>query len=340
MSFKEVLPSVNPPLGLEPSSVPQLVSFGFDDNGYPDGIRFVLDTFNSRRNFDSSPVLVTFFMKGDNAAGKDSHSNAQIQNSWKEAIANGNEIAVHTFSHPRGEGIDWTAEIEKCIETLEGIGAERKELTGFRTPYLEYSDTAFAAVRRAGLKYDCSIVEGWQNEQDGTNCLWPYTLGGGSPADPEIPSYPGLWELPLYTLIVPPDELCPEYGCPAGFRGRMKDAQPFFDETTGKIAGLDWNIWYGFFMSKEDALAILKYSFDLHYRGNRSPFLFGVHSDIYSNSYDIRDLEGDEPPRIKANASERRETLAEFLDYVLESRAARVTSMKNVLTWMENPVRL
>lgn len=388
------IPSANPPGNLPASSVPQFVSFGFDDNSFSDGVYFILNTFNSRNNpagsgraatFDGAPALVTFYLKGDNIADNEFEDNFAVKRAWHEAMESGNEVAVHTFSHPHGVEFDfsreppvksrllfaddWRREIKECIAWLMkpwngnvlkdsveyGIGAQREDIVGFRTPYLEYNDDLFTAVSDCGLKYEAAIEEGWQSDQDGTNCLWPYTLENGSPGDvwvsktifgrdkPEIGSHPGIMAMPIYTLIAPPDELCEAYGTRPGLRERMKAEVSYFDVFNGKFTGVDWNIWFEYFMNADDALAVLKYTFDLRYRGNRCPFLFGVHSDIYSDRYDsncLDDGDGDAASRVKADAENRRATLEKFLDYILTFPEVRVTSMKNVLGWLENPSAL
>ena len=260
---------------------------------------------------------------------------------------------------------DWMKELTECIdlltkpfnpdvksgETKFGMGIKREDIVGFRTPFLDYNEHVYKALESLNFKYDATIEEGWQYDMDGSDFLWPYTLDEGSPGDafvakdmyerdePFVKKHPGLWLLPEYVLIIPPDELCEKYGTKKGARKRAEEASGE-DLESGKITGMDWNIWFQYFMDKADALATMKYSFDLRYDGNRCPFTFGMHTDIYSDKYDIYDLEGDEKDHIKANAAQRREAVVEFLEYISKKPDCRVTTADNVRKYLENPVAM
>lgn len=391
-------PSQNPPCGLKPENIPQLVAFTFDDNTYSGlpgsgaegGMKFIVDTLTSRKNpagnnaecFDGTQVAGTFYLKGNNACENPFEDDSLVKKSWREAYEKGCEIGTHTYSHPHGMEYDWDAspakripiidvqgwtdEINKCLdvitkpwnpdvkehETQYGIGVDRKDIIGHRTPFLEFNDHAYTALQNLGFEYEAAVEEGWQDDQDGSNFLWPYTLDNGCEGDkwvseyfydgskPLIGKHPGLWCLPCYAIVVPPDEKCEEYGTTVGARARMKKEVDSFDESTGKITGLDWNIWFEYYMTAEDALATLKYSFDLRYNGNRCPWPIGFHSDIYSSKYDINDLEGDDPAKIKANAAQRRETVIKLVDYILSKPDARIVTAKDMLNWIKNPKAL
>ena len=109
-----------------------------------------------------------------------------------------------------------------------GMGIKREDIVGFRTPYLSYNEHVYYALEKLNFKYDATIEEGWQADQDGSNFFWPYTLDEGSPGDeyvakvfyeknePFVKKHPGLWVLPEYVLIIPPDELCEKYGVKKG----------------------------------------------------------------------------------------------------------------------------
>jgi hypothetical protein len=364
---------------------------GLEGSGGEGGVQFVLDSFNSKRNpegrgntktFDGSSVLVTFFLKADNIDANELEDNSLLKKSWRQAYTNGNEIGIHTYSHAHGVKINWNVipakrenvfTVEDWYEEMQlsfdrllkpfdpnvkrddfsvGIGIRKADIIGFRTPYLEYNNATFTAVRKAGFLYECSIEEGWQRDQDGTDFLWPYTLHNGSPGDaynskktfgldrPIVGKHSGLWELPSYALIIPPDEHCEKYGIPAGFRERMKKEQYYFDASDGRVTGLDWNLWFEYHMSKAEFVTLLKYNLDLRLQGNRCPFLFGCHSDIYSSKYGLNDMSPDEQKKLRATVQERREALEEFLEYALSKPEVRVTTMKNILKWLKNPSRL
>ena len=71
---------------------------------------FVLDQFAKSRNRDGSPILGTFFLKGDNITDNDTEANCYVRRIWHRAAEEGHEIAMHTYSHPHGLDIDWDAE--------------------------------------------------------------------------------------------------------------------------------------------------------------------------------------------------------------------------------------
>src|SRR5690606_36722212 len=92
-------------------------------------------------------------------------------------------------------------------DATTGVGVPLNEIYGFRTPYLETKDAAISVVKELGLWYDCSLDEGFQFDQDGTNYLWPYTLDSGSPGHDlvwewvdvtgQVMAHSWLWELPV-----------------------------------------------------------------------------------------------------------------------------------------------
>jgi peptidoglycan/xylan/chitin deacetylase (PgdA/CDA1 family) len=369
--------SALPPAGLAKEKVPQFVSIGFDDNAFSGmsgsqtsgGLRFVLDLAKDKKNpagkgnartYDNAPVHFSFYLVGQYIASKQDDNPVFVRRAMHEALLSGHEIGNHTFSHDHGSGFAltrWKTELDDCTRWMikpfgpnddpkdpdisKGIGISQKQVFGFRTPFLEYNDTLFTALKESGFMYDCTIEEGWQDDQDGSNYLWPYTLDDASPGNAKttkdtttvlVGKHPGLWEMPNYALIVPPDDKCKEYGVEPGLRAKLAKGKKEYKPEDGKITGIDWNLWVEFQMSKPEFLATLKYSLDLRCTGNRCPFLLGTHSDIYSNSY----------PDTIANATpqQRRDALAEFLSYALSKPQVRVASMKEVLDWLRNPVAM
>ena len=332
-----VKPSKKPPCDLKPEQVPMFVSIGFDDNDKAEGMEWALKMTKDRG------VRVTFFNTSN--YGKD----AAVLATWKQAREDGHEIGNHTRDHlPEHGGItmsaaEWKPELEDCTKfLLDNDVVAEKDLWGFRTPYLEYSDGTLSDVQALGFRYDASIEEGNEDGQDGTNFYWPYTLDDLSPGHTvqvgwegsmlkELTPHEGLWELPVYAVFVP-EEL----------RAAIKKRQDWFDTDGGQITGFDYNLWSaaneeegGFEMSKEEFLATLKNSFDLHYAGNRAPFLFGAHTGLY-----VDDKDNETTTNKKTTASERREAIEEFLDYVLDKKDVKVVPFAEILDWMRNPKAL
>lgn len=353
-----------PPGGLSPRQVPLFVSFGSDDNPYSGlpasggdgGLHYLTQLFASRanppgsgdaRSFDGRPLHYSFYVNTKYITPEGQEDPSLVMQSWREAIEQGHEIGVHTHSHPHGRDFgvsEWEREIQLCIDHLgrpTGLGVARNQLTGFRTPFLEYGDATLTAVRRSGFVYDCSLEEGFQDFEDGRNFIWPYSLDHGSPGNaatherlglPLVREHPGLWELPVYAFIVPPDELCERYGVARGLRARMKGKNDYFEVEQGKITGMDWNLWFEYGMSKAEFLATLMYTLDLRLEGNRCPLTLGLHSGIYA------DRSADQPAN--ATGQERRDALREFLDYALARPEVRVVSARELLGWIQSPTPL
>ncbi len=362
-----VAPSASPPCGLAPAQVPQFVAIGFDDNAYSGlegsagtgGLTWATEMLGARQNPDGSDVHASFYMTSVYIEQWQSESPTFVKRAWHTAMTEGHEIGNHTRGHMHGDQFSaatWQAELSACISELakpfdpnesnfspdatKGIGMVAADIVGFRTPFLEYNDATLSTVKALGFHYDCSIEDGYQYDQDGTNYLWPYTLDNGSPgheilvkwgSKAPISGHPGLWELPDHPVIVPPDDRCAEYGVTPGLRGRLQALQSWFDVESGKITGFDYNLWVSFRMTKAEFLATLKYTLDLRLAGNRAPFMFGAHTDYYSSKYTAVP---------NATLQERQQAIEEFLDYALAKPMVRVTSNKAILAWVRNPVPL
>jgi hypothetical protein len=310
------------------------------------------------RTFDASSPHYSFYVNTyyiSSNAEKSAYDNAGMENpvfvrrAWKEAMDNGHEIGVHTHSHPHGKQFSrrqWQKEITRCIDILgrpfaagetpenpapkAGMGVSRVQMPGFRTPFLEYNDNTLQAVSRLGFLYDCSLEEGTQPGQDGGNFLWPYRLDYGSPGNfPLIGSHPGLWEIPVYVFIVPPDGECERYGVAPGLRAALQQRQNYFDPAAGKITGMDWNLWCEFAMTPAEFLATLKYTLDLRLNGNRCPLTIGLHSELYSDRQDTSGLH--------ATVAERRAALREWIDYLLRLPQVRLVNHRELLDWLQRP---
>ena len=318
---------------------PLFVAFGFDDNGISGfansgdvgatgGMTFVLDMLKSHRDLQGNPLKASFFLASNYILQNNVDDPFLVKQTWQRAYEEGHEIGNHTRTHSHGNGFTvdkWKAEMKACNNDLTssfvGIGISKDNIVGFRTPFLEYNDAAFEAAQSLGFVYDCSIEEGFLPNQDGTNFPWPYVLSSRGL---------DLWELPVYAVIVPPDEECKKYGVEPGMRAKMKERQDYFDVCDGKITGFDYNLWVLFKMTKAEFVATLKYSLDLRLKGNRAPFMLGGHTDIYSSAY-----LGEIP---NATASERQDALNDFLDHALGKPEVQVVSFKNVLDWVRNPI--
>ncbi len=125
------------------------------------------------------------------------------------------------LSHGKDFSVNqWVDQMRLCNSHLtqpDGPGVTGNQVIGFRTPFLEYGDHTFTAAQKTGFVYDCSIDERLPEGHG-----WPQlsvALQAGSRQSRQrhhiqatriasVREHPGLWELPVYAFIVPPDELC------------------------------------------------------------------------------------------------------------------------------------
>jgi len=132
-----------------------------------------------------------------------------------------------------------------------------------------------------------------------------------------IGRYEGLWELPVSSLTVPPDELVERYGVGPGL------SQALGATGGGQISGVDYDFWYVSEATPAQALATLKYSLDQRLAGNRSPLVLTMHTQYYTPDY-----------------PERRAAIRAFVDYALEHPSVRIVSAERLLDWLRKPVPL
>ena len=362
----QLLPSQNPPENIEIAKTPLFVAIGFDDNdrsGFTsekgvEGMKWAVDTFMSRKNPDGSTCSCAFYMLSRYIAEGALEPPHLVRKSWRYAYDSGFEIGCHTHSHPDGSNFtvdEWLAEMNQCIDILTkpyvsgddgndtGAGVNRSDIISFRAPYLAYNANVMKAVEKMGFTYDSSLEEGYQDDQDGTNFYFPYTLDEGSPGNQFVHSFraekevigahPGIWEMPIQVVIAPPDEECESYGIPKGFRKKLAETRNYFSENDGKVCGLDYNCLAEMQMTGEEFLATLKYSLDLRLKGNRAPFILGAHTGIYALEYDSN-------PVIKVSVRDRQKAIEDFLDYALSKPEVFVVSPQKVIAWMKNPKAL
>ena len=118
-------------------------------------------------------------------------------------------------------------------------------------------------------------------------------------------------------------------------RAKLKQRQTWFDVSGGLITGFDYNLWAstsvgGFAMTKAEFVATLKYTLDQRLAGNRSPFLFGAHTDYYVAAWN-QNATG------TPSENDRRAAIEEFLDYAKAKQEVEITSYKRVLEYVRNP---
>ncbi|WP_060988018.1 polysaccharide deacetylase family protein [Photobacterium leiognathi] len=349
-----IVPSQQSPIAKE--KTPMFVSFGFDDNVTEDGLAWVVDMLASYSNpqghdtYAGKPLSASFFVNCATARG-----NEAITNLWKIMKYQGHDIGNHSESHPHdGAGTmtaeQWDSEIATCNRFLtaseqeNGIGVEK--VYGYRAPFLTYNDNSLTALINNGISYDVSFPAGISGDQNGTNNLWPYTLDNGSPDHdvavnggwkPAINHYPGLWEIPLHTLIVPPNNVVADYGLSYSLRDKIAARVPWFDTQSGKGDNFDWNLYstptyFAAGLNANDVLAIYKYNLDLRLAGNKAPLVLGLHSDFYG--YLNGEEHSDKP---ETTVASRRSVLTQFIAYALSKPEVRFINHKQLIDWMVTP---
>jgi peptidoglycan/xylan/chitin deacetylase (PgdA/CDA1 family) len=348
--FNYVAPSSLPPKGIDVKKAPQFVVIGFDDNTRADGIDWALNLFKDKKNADGTEARVSFYM---NSKGLDEwieDDPDELLNAMKRLKASSHEMGNHTYDHQEGSTFDqilkfdktaWGTRIKKGTDKLtEKIALSKDNVSGFRAPYLIYNQAMFEELKLQNYTYDCSIEEGYATNFNGTNFRWPYQLNNGSPghneswgANPENPDHieikpiPGLWELPNHVLMIPKDNECAKYGIKKGLWKRIKDKIPYLSDF--KITGFDYNLWSNVELNKAEVLGILKYNLDLRLKGNRAPFMFGAHTQYYTDDW------SQNAP--KATTVEMRAAISEFIKYALSKPEVRIRPAIDIIKWCDNP---
>jgi peptidoglycan/xylan/chitin deacetylase (PgdA/CDA1 family) len=323
--FTKLPVATAPPGGLAIENVPQLISFGFDDNAHEDGMQWFLDFIKSKVNpagsgnpctFDGTAARVSFF---DNSH-VDMHTDAMAA-LHARAFREGHETGNHTDTHAdtlqqNPDKAVWTKEMVTCNDYLVGLGIPRDRIVGFRTPFLQQSEATFQAIVEQKFRYDCSI----EHYYGTAGFVWPYTLDTGkAPMNTYqgFPrgSYPGLWEMPVSEFMI---------------------------ATTGytSVTGLDFNMWISKRMSRKEVVDTLKANLEIRMKGgnapaNRAPFFIGAHTDLYSNN------NADANAAAAASVADRRAAIEEFITYALAYHpAVRLVPHAEILHWMQSPVGL
>ncbi len=359
--FPYVIPSSLPPGGIPVAKAPQFVVIGFDDNTRADGIDWAIDLFKNRKNPDGSDARVSFYLNTKGLHEWIQEDPVQLQAAMQRLAKSGHEIGNHTYGHHSDIYTDnwerftqniihlsrseWRTKISGASDDIVAkVGYPRTKIYGFRAPYLIYNRAMFQTLKDLNMTYDCSIEEGYAERFDGTNFRWPYQLDTGSPGhkenwfgNPENPdsvaigAIPGLWELPNCVLMIPKNSECAKYGIKKGLWHRMKKELPYLDGH--KITGFDYNLWSDAKLSKAEVLGILKYNLDLRLKGNRAPFMFGAHTQYYTDDW----AQVNAP---NATVQQMREAITEFVDYALSKPQVRIRPAIDIIRWCQHPVAL
>lgn len=335
---------------------------------YFDGKKNHAGTGNPK-TFDGSDARVSFYMNSYGLDEWDQENPEDLAGGFNRLGASSHEIGNHTYDHHAKLGkeyksetdagwsnmtkflrqsastTDWTSYLDQCATAIDNnTEVSSSVMKGFRSPFLEYGTNLFPALKAGGFTYDCSIEA---LSTDG-KWRWPYTLDSGSPDHDEswknndgnshaftVPNTPGLWEMPAYSLIIPDDDACGDYGIPSGFRDRIRAKITWMKSTDIHITGFDYNLWSQAEMTKAEVLGLLKYNLDVRLSsgGNRAPLLFGAHSQYYVGEWAKTNAPN-------ATKEQMQAAITEFLDYALTKEAVRVVPITKIIEWMRDPQEL
>ncbi|KAI9096452.1 hypothetical protein DFS34DRAFT_581393 [Phlyctochytrium arcticum] len=237
--------SQKPPGGLDPKNIPQFFTLTFDD-AINSPILPVITNLTSgfRPNPNGCPTLATFFVSN------------QFTDYWyvQRMYALGHEIAVHTVNHIGNPPVAEILASQEAISAFAGV--PKSKLLGFRHPFLAYSGQSFQNLAGLGtFLYDSSMPH-----DSKTAAFWPYTLDNGPAANCVSGTcdgnfkFPGLWEIPLYTLLNAD-----------GTENSPMDP----NAVPGGTPGLP---------TTQEIVDLLKSNFLQHYNGDRAPFGLYIHA--------------------------------------------------------------
>ncbi|KAF9125688.1 hypothetical protein BGW39_007214 [Mortierella sp. 14UC] len=186
-----VCPSVNPPKGMDPKTVPQFFTLTYDDAIQSQTVPTAASLMTPHRNPNGCPIKATWF-------AQTLYSDFSLIQQWYAA---GNEVADHTMNHIGTPPIEEVSGNRKTINAFSGIPFAK--MTGFRAPFLNYSKATFDIIAQEKLQYDSSTVG------TTTDAYWPYTLDYGVANDcwngicSQGVAQPGFWEIPMHAIVDP-----------------------------------------------------------------------------------------------------------------------------------------
>ncbi len=192
-----VCANIQPPGGLDPTNVPQIVLITFDDAVSTGTYAVCQSILTNHVNPNGTPIQATFYINTD---WNDYRLTQQL-------YAQGHEIAIHTMTHTTTTNTDvstWRREIYGCRKAISDLAQiPLEDIVGFRAPGLDYNHFSFQALAEAGMVYDASIAEGLGGlSMDGSRMIWPYTFDNGLAQIAYKPApqsnFPGLFEVPLW----------------------------------------------------------------------------------------------------------------------------------------------
>lgn len=244
---------------------------------------------------------------------------------------------------------------EKQLDEYMDVSVAKGNCFSFRSPRLEVNSNLYFALKEAGYQYDCGLEEGYEEDRDGSNFVWPYTMDNGTPnvytqkingERMSIDSTPaGFWEVPVNCFIVPAHlrpGIFTKYHQISSGAGEAwtkdpvlaaKDSTDWCGEGGGKITGFDFNMFILWGLSKAEFVETMKSNLDMRLAANKAPVQYGCHTDYYTPIYDNATLCND----FNKNSyglviskgwnswKDRKDAVTEFIDYAISKGAYVVT---------------
>ncbi|KAJ3157935.1 hypothetical protein HDU89_000314 [Geranomyces variabilis] len=237
--------STKPPGGLDPKTIPMFITLTFDDS-INSVVWPIIQNFTEgwNPNPNGCPHSSTFFV-----------SNQYTEYNYVSYLYSmGHEIAVHTINHVANAP---QAEIRASQQATSAFGGiPMNQLVGFRHPFLAYNGASFDGLAGLGtFLYDSSMPE-----DSNASGFWPYTLDNGPAVGCASGTcdgpfrYPGLWEIPLNTLLNSD-----------GTENGPMDPNP----VPGGAAGQP---------TATEIFELLKFNFLRRYNGDRAPMGIFIHA--------------------------------------------------------------
>ncbi|MDR0304117.1 MAG: polysaccharide deacetylase family protein [Chitinispirillales bacterium] len=338
------------PGSLTKENTPQFIVLGSDDNTKAAAVKWMQSVVDGGTNKNGSKRYMSFYCNTDQTAAE-WDLNENLVEAVYAAYKAGHEIGNHTSTHiycveygnidedgkdngNRASEDVIKNEVQRVQDILVKAGIPKEHQTGFRTPYLRYSDSTFSAIEKVGgFLYDCSISAASDNKA-GTN-FFPYKIdmddgfGNFTPDNSKdfnswgitsvVKEHKNLWELPCVNYAIDPQDM--DY-----VRGVLDDGE--FD---GYITGLDYNLWEEAKLDSAQTVRAWMHTLNESLKGNRAPFTFGCHSQYYFEA-----KTGEFPyitPEQRQGAFEKFVEEASKLDNVF------FVSGDMVIRWMQNPVK-
>ncbi|MFH0894356.1 MAG: polysaccharide deacetylase family protein, partial [Bacteroidota bacterium] len=333
---------------------------------------------NQTATLDGAPVHMNFYLVGyaaDSLTSPDIVAAWKAAYDAGHEIGNHSYDHVLDLSTPdQDERNGYAFNIDAWMtEILQGDTAIAKALgisydsipyviKGFRTPRLQYNDSTFLAIQQRGFLYDCSIEEGYEDGElstpNQTSCgafYWPFTLDNGSQSDMlnalwwaddpvgwtfiSCGKIPGLWEVPVYCLILPDSAYAASNGADPYIRDSAAAHCEWLAEGGYKVTGFDYNLLAtyengSYALDSAGYYVTMKYNFDQCLAGNRRPFTLNIHTD------ECFPEPGNTEDNPNITPLQRRQCIENMIDYMLTIPDVRFITASELVEWMEAPVGL